>query len=146
MDEDSINDSYSKKTENFPNQENSNISLSKNTKTEASLIDTAKQSNTNITNEELKDNKELELILKKSLSKTVKETKFLKSSLGITIDNINLEIVDEEKRTTLHRACLQIKLEIIKDLEESKISKYVNQLDKYGNSPLILACKLPIKK
>ena len=143
MDESNKSDNYSKKAEILSKSDNSNISLSKNSKTEASLIDTTKQNNTLITNEESKRN--LEILLQNNQQNSLKGSHFLKSSLGITVENINLEIVDEEKRTILHRACLQIKLEIIKDIEERLINKYVNQLDKYGNSPLILACKLPIK-
>ena len=51
--------------------------------------------------------------------------------------NLNLNKEDDEKRTILHRACLQIKLGIIKDLEPKLTKIYVNKLDKYGNSPLI---------
>jgi ankyrin repeat protein len=56
-----------------------------------------------------------------------------------------LDKVDEEKRNILHRASLQIKLSIIKDIEANLTHEYVNKLDKFGNSPLILACKLPSK-
>ena len=59
----------------------------------------------------------------------------------ITSSNINIYEKDDEKRTILHRACLQIKLGIIKDLAPKLTKAYVNQLDKYGNTSLILACK-----
>ena len=68
-----------------------------------------------------------------------------KKSLGIKAEAINLDKVDEEKRNILHRACLQIKLSIIEDIEADLTPEYVNKVDKYGNSPLILACKLPSK-
>ena len=68
-----------------------------------------------------------------------------KKSLGITAEGVNLFQVDDEKRNILHRACLQIKLPIIKDLAPKLTSQYVKKLDKFGNSPLILACKLPLK-
>ena len=68
-----------------------------------------------------------------------------RKSLGITADAINPEQVDEEKRNILHRACLQIKLSIIQDLEDKLTPQYVQRLDKFGNTPLILACKLPLK-
>ena len=54
---------------------------------------------------------------------------------------MNLNEEDDKKRTILHRACLQIKLRIIKDLEPKLTKKYVNKLDIYDNNPLILACK-----
>ena len=66
-----------------------------------------------------------------------------KNKALITSSNLNLNEEDDENRTILHRACLQIKLGIIKDLESKMTNKYVNKLDRYGNSPLILACKLP---
>ena len=64
-----------------------------------------------------------------------------KKRVLITSSNINLNEEDDEKRTILHRACLQIKLGIIRDLEPKLTTTYVNKLDKYGNNPLILACK-----
>ena len=64
-----------------------------------------------------------------------------KSKTLITSSNLNLNEEDDKKRTILHRACLQIKLGIIKDLEPKLTKKYVNKLDIYGNNPLILACK-----
>ena len=66
-------------------------------------------------------------------------------SLGITAEAVNPDQVDEEKRNILHRACLQIKLPIIQDLEQQLTPQYVQRLDKFGNTPLILACKLPLK-
>ena len=68
-----------------------------------------------------------------------------RKSLGITAEAVNPNQVDEEKRNILHRACLQIKLTIIQDMEHSLTPEYVQKLDKFGNSPLILACKLPLK-
>ena len=68
-----------------------------------------------------------------------------RKSLGITAEAVNPDQVDEEKRNILHRACLQIKLPIIQDLERQLTPQYVRRLDKFGNSPLILACKLPFK-
>ena len=76
------------------------------------------------------------IFLKYSKYQEVKKTQTL-----ILSSNLNLYEKDEEKRTILHRACLQLKLSIIKDLIPKLTSKYINQLDKYGNSPLILACK-----
>ena len=75
-------------------------------------------------------------IYSKNKYREVNKTKTL-----ILSSNLNLNEKDEEKRTILHRACLQLKLSIIKDLIPKLTPKYVNQLDKYGNSPLILACK-----
>ena len=66
-------------------------------------------------------------------------------SLGITAEAVNPDQVDEEKRNILHRACLQIKLPIIQDLEQQLTPQYVQRLDKFGNTALILACKLPLK-
>jgi ankyrin repeat protein len=74
-------------------------------------------------------------------SKYQKKYEKKKSRALITNQNLNLDEKDDENRTILHRACLQIKLSIIKDLAPKLTNVYVNQLDKYGNSPLILACK-----
>ena len=80
-------------------------------------------------------------ILPKIYSKHNKYREVNKTKTLILSSNLNLNEKDEEKRTILHRACLQLKLSIIKDLIPKLTPKYVNQLDKYGNSPLILACK-----
>ena len=77
--------------------------------------------------------------------KNRKTTIKYKTNFGITIEGVNLDQVDEEKRNILHKACLQIKLSIIKDLVPKLNLEYVNKKDKFGNSPLILACKLPVK-
>ena len=77
-------------------------------------------------------------------SKYKREVEPTKKKALITSSNINLYEKDDEKRTILHRACLQIKLGIINDLAPKLTKAYVNQLDKYGNSPLILACKYSI--
>ena len=74
-------------------------------------------------------------------SKYKRQIEPTKKKALITSSSINLYEKDDEKRTILHRACLQIKLGIIKDLAPKLTKAYVNQLDKYGNSPLILACK-----
>ena len=68
-----------------------------------------------------------------------------RKSLGITAEAVNPNQVDEEKRNILHRACLQIKLTLIQDLEHQLTPEYVQKLDKFGNTALILACKLPLK-
>ena len=83
-------------------------------------------------------------ILPKIYSKYNTHHEKIKYKTLIISSNLNLYAKDEEKRTILHRACLQLKLSIIKDLIPKLTSKYVNQLDKYGNSPLILACKYNI--
>ena len=80
-------------------------------------------------------------ILPKIFSKYYKYQEVKKTQTLIISSNLNLNEKDEEKRTILHRACLQLKLSIIKDLIPKLTYKYINQLDKYGNSPLILACK-----
>ena len=77
--------------------------------------------------------------------KNRKSTIKYKKNLGIVVEDINLDQVDEEKRNILHKACLQIKKTIIEDLSPTLTKEYVNKLDKFGNSPLILACKLPLK-
>ena len=68
-----------------------------------------------------------------------------RKNLGITAEDVNPDQVDEEKRNILHRACLQIKLSIIQELEHQLTPQYVQRIDKFGNTPLILACKLPLK-
>ena len=85
-------------------------------------------------------------ILPKIYSKHKKYHDLTKIKTLIFSSNLNLYEKDEENRTILHRACLQLKLSIIKDLIPKLTPKYVNQLDKYGNSPLILACKYNITK
>ena len=80
-------------------------------------------------------------ILPKIFSKYNKYQEVKKIKTLIIASNLNLYEKDDEKRTILHRACLQLKLSIIKDLIPELTKKYINQLDKYGNSPLILACK-----
>ena len=54
-----------------------------------------------------------------------------KKSLGITAEAVNPNHVDEVKRNILHRACLQIKLTIIQDIEHSLTPEYVQKLDKF---------------
>ena len=76
--------------------------------------------------------------------KNKKATIKYQKNLGITIEGVNLDQVDEEKRNILHKACLQLKLSIVKDLIPKLSKEYVNKKDKYGNTPLILACKLPV--
>ena len=85
-------------------------------------------------------------IFQKIYSTRNKNLKVNKTRTLILSSNLNLNEKDEEKRTILHRACLQLKLSIIKDLVPKLTPKYVNQLDKYGNSPLILACKYNSEK
>ena len=85
-------------------------------------------------------------IFPKIYSKHNKKLEARKTRTLILSSNLNLNEKDEEKRTILHRACLQLKLSIIKDLVPKLTTKYVNQLDKYGNSPLILACKYNTEK
>ena len=85
-------------------------------------------------------------IFPKIYSKHNKKLETRKTRTLILSSNLNLNEKDEEKRTILHRACLQLKLSIIKDLVPKLTTKYVNQLDKYGNSPLILACKYNTEK
>ena len=80
-------------------------------------------------------------ILPKIFSKYTKLKEIIKIKALIISSNLNLYEKDDEQRTILHRACLQLKLSIVKDLIPKLTSKYINQLDKYGNSPLILACK-----
>ena len=86
-------------------------------------------------------------IIRTAEEKYKNRTTFIKyqKNLGITAEAVNLDQVDEEKRNILHRACLQIKLSIIQDLEPQLTPQYVKKLDKFGNTPLILACKLPLK-
>ena len=85
-------------------------------------------------------------ILPKIYSKHNKYLEINKTRTLIFSSNLNLNEKDEEKRTILHRACLQLKLSIVKDLIPKLTPKYVNQLDKYGNTPLILACKYHTEK
>ena len=115
------------------------------------LVESSKGNDSSfITSSDVKLNKEpkeddisvlSEDILPVIYSKYTKNYEPKKNKALITSQNLNLDEEDDEKRTILHRACLQIKLTIIKDLAPKLTNVYVNQLDKYGNSPLILACK-----
>ena len=129
------------------NEESLTINLNKN-KSESEITEEKelKISEDNI--EEIDSENSLseytEDILPKIYSKYNTHHEKIKYKTLIISSNLNLYEKDEEKRTILHRACLQLKLSIIKDLIPKLTSKYVNQLDKYGNSPLILACKYNI--
>ena len=68
-----------------------------------------------------------------------------KKKVAIAGNSINLEEKDDENRTIIHRACYQIRLEIIKSIKDKLTKDLVNSLDIYGNTPLILVCKLPTK-
>ena len=125
-----INDEKNQRINN--NNENNSILSSKAVKRLSLSI---KDSENNIS--ELSED-----ILPIIYSKYRKQYEKTKNKALITSSNLNLNEEDDEKRTILHRACLQIKLRIIKDLESKLTNIYVNKLDKYGNSPLILACKL----
>ena len=119
------NQEKSKKEE--PLEENRELNLSKN--------DNMEIDSDNSLTEYTED------ILPKIFSQYTKYQEVKKSKTLIISSNLNLYEKDDEKRTILHRACLQLKLSIIKDLIPKLTRKYINQLDKYGNSPLILACK-----
>ena len=67
-------------------------------------------------------------------------TSFRKAT-AITAESINLTEEDDEKRNIIHRACFQLKYDIINSIKDRLNIKLVNQLDIYGNSPLILSCK-----
>ncbi len=63
--------------------------------------------------------------------------------------NYNLEKTDLEGRNILHRTCFNLKKDVISSLlSQMKDFSFVNTEDKYGNTPLILACKkfIPMKK
>ena len=123
---------------NINNKENNLVEASKE---ESSII--------NLSNIKVSHDSELNIsdysgdILPTIYSKYKNKPEPTKKKVLITSSNINLNEKDDEERTILHRACLQIKLDIIKDLAPKLTDKYVNQLDKYNNSPLILACKYP---
>ena len=65
---------------------------------------------------------------------------------ALSADSINLNEEDIEKRTIIHRACYQLKYDLINEMKVQMKTEDVNKLDKYGNSPLILACKSPLKE
>jgi hypothetical protein len=67
----------------------------------------------------------------------------LEKHLVINLDSINIDEVDEEGRNIFHRACFQLKFQIVESLIE-KICKHhlLNKLDNYNNTALILACKV----
>ncbi len=54
---------------------------------------------------------------------------------------INIECLDAEKRTVLHRAAIEGHIEIVKVvLSHCKKLKFINKVDKYGNTALYCAC------
>lgn len=118
---------------------NNNIDIMKDKKIssemEGSMLSVTNLNSENTLSEDSDD------ILPIIYSKYKRQIEPTKKKALITSSNINLYEKDDEKRTILHRACLQIKLGIIKDLAPKLTKAYVNQLDKYGNTPLILACK-----
>ena len=61
--------------------------------------------------------------------------------LAISADSISLEEEDDEKRNIIHRACFQLKFEILKSIKNKISIGLINKLDIYGNSALILASK-----
>ena len=61
--------------------------------------------------------------------------------LAISAESISLEEEDDEKRNIIHRACFQLKYEILKSIKNRISVGLINKLDIYGNSPLILASK-----
>ena len=64
---------------------------------------------------------------------------------AITAQTVNLQEEDQEKRTIVHRACFQLKYDILDSLRDKLSSLDVNKHDIYGNTPLILACKYPVE-
>ena len=144
MNEDKSIDIYSNKTKNslINDKPNKNIKSSENTTSKN------KKSNTNNKNKFIDETQKMLLNIIKSAEEKYKNRQIninYRKSLGITAEAVNPDQVDEEKRNILHRACLQIKLSIIQDLEQQLTPQYVQKLDKFGNTPLILACKLPLK-
>ena len=65
------------------------------------------------------------------------------SRSAITAHTVNLQEEDQEKRTIVHRACFQLKYDILDALRDKLTSFDVNRKDIYGNTPLLLACKYP---
>ena len=139
---------YKKTYENIDDNDNKNEIDNINNKIDE-IIESSKEEQSGVSISDLKLNKETENdltelsedLLPAIYSKYQIKFEPKKNKALITSKNLNLDEKDDEKRTILHRACLQIKLSIIKDLAPKLTNLYVNQLDKYGNSPLILACK-----
>ena len=144
MNEDKSIDIYSDKTQNSV----INQKPTKNIKSSENTTSKNKKSSTNNKHKYIDETQKMLLNIIKSAEEKYKNRQIninYRKSLGITAEAVNPEQVDEEKRNILHRACLQIKLSIIKDLEQQLTPQYVQKLDKFGNTPLILACKLPLK-
>jgi hypothetical protein len=70
---------------------------------------------------------------------------FVERHLILSMSMVNLKDVDEEGRNIIHRTCLQLKWDIIKSLKEKLTIESVNKVDNYGNTPLLLACKMAAK-
>ena len=144
MNEDKSIDIYSDKTQNSV----INKKPTKNIKSSENTTSKNKKSSTNNKHKYIDETQKMLLNIIKSAEEKYKNRQIninYRKSLGITAEAVNPEQVDEEKRNILHRACLQIKLSIIQDLEQQLTPQYVQKLDKFGNTPLILACKLPLK-
>ena len=107
---------------------NNNIDIMKDKKIssemEGSMLSVTNLNSENTLSEDSDD------ILPIIYSKYKRQIEPTKKKALITSSNINLYEKDDEKRTILHRACLQIKLGIIKDLAPKLTKAYVNQLDK----------------
>ena len=147
-----INSIIKEEESNEEEQEDQNISekelsLKENQKSKSKEEKLEENNELNLSKEEIELDSDHSLseytedILPKIFSKYTKDKEVKKIKTLIISSNLNLYEKDDEKRTILHRACLQLKLSIVKDLIPKLTSKYINQLDKYGNSPLILACK-----
>ena len=144
MNEDKSIDIYSDKTQNSV----INKKPTKNIKSSENTTSKNKKSSTNNKHKYIDETQKMLLNIIKSAEEKYKNRQIninYRKSLGITAEAVNPDQVDEEKRNILHRACLQIKLSIIQDLEQQLTPQYVQKLDKFGNTPLILACKLPLK-
>ena len=71
---------------------------------------------------------------------------FTKRKNALKAESINISQEDLEKRTIIHRACYQLKYDIINELKSQLNEENVNKPDIYGNTPIILACKLQTKE
>ena len=121
--EENSSNPYKKTNENIDNNDNKNEIDNINNKIDE-IIESSKEEQSGVSISDLKLNKETENdltelsedLLPVIYSKYQIKFEPKKNKALITSKNLNLDEKDDEKRTILHRACLQIKLTIIKDL------------------------------
>ena len=166
--EENIESEFPKEETPYPNKKTSNVNKSKISNSKDKEPQKSKILNlfkNTLESKESMDNTNEDNIISTSKRKLIRtqqinmndniennpKTRYLKlikhfgKAIAISAESINLTVEDDEKRNIIHRACFQLKYDIINSIKNRLNIKLVNQLDIYGNSPLILSCKNPTK-